>query len=136
MNQDISVKESQVADTRPPKPQIRIHGNVTRDPERKHIESLDQDVIEFGLAVDLSPSREDKRTEFYDVTIWREELFASVMSEVFKGGKVAVSGSISSRTATSGKIYKTISAYQVGLIEWLRPKPVAAPVAAGGGDDW
>jgi single stranded DNA-binding protein len=98
-----------------PKKVLGIVGIVGTEPEWR--EAGDTDVLEFRLATTQS-YEEGAEARWFDVTVWNESLQKSVEDEIFKGAKVAVEGTYSSRDY-EGRTYHKINASRVGLVEWL-----------------
>lgn len=100
-----------------PKKVVAVAGVVGTDPQWREAGDAG-DVLEFRLAVQTSYD-EGAEAKWFDVTVWNEKLQESVEAEVFRGAKVAVEGTYSSREY-DGKTYFKINAAKVGLIEWLQ----------------
>lgn len=82
--------------------QITVVGNVTAEPELKHVGKDAIPVVNFSIARSYSVGGdpENRTTEFYNVVVWREmaEHFAA---SVRKGDRVLVSGMLKHRTWTA-----------------------------------
>lgn len=91
---------------------ITIAGNVGKDATTRTTQNGDK-VTGFPVAVEERQGQ-DKRTIWFDCTLWgaRGEKLAQYLT---KGGKVAVSGELSTREH-EGKTYLTIRAEQVTLL--------------------
>jgi single-strand DNA-binding protein len=92
--------------------QITIAGNIGKDAEVRSTQNGDK-VTGWTLAVE-ERGGQDKRTIWFDCTLWgkRGEALAPYLT---KGGKVAVSGELSTREY-EGKTYLTVRADQVTLL--------------------
>lgn len=92
--------------------QITIAGNIGKDAEVRSTQSGDK-VTGWTVAVE-ERNGQDKRTLWFDCTLWgkRGEALAPYLT---KGGKVAVSGELSTREY-EGKTYLTLRADQVTLM--------------------
>ena len=94
---------------------ITIAGNVTRDAE---LRTAGNDKV-LGFSVAVSEGFGDKkRTLFFDCSIWgkRAETLSSMIT---KGGKVAVTGDLSTREH-NGKTYLTVN--NVGQVTLMSGK--------------
>ena len=91
---------------------ITIAGNIGRDAAVRTTQGGDK-VTGWTVAVE-ERTGQDKRTVWFDCTLWgkRGESLAPYLT---KGGKVAVSGELSTREH-EGKTYLTIRAEQVTLL--------------------
>lgn len=91
---------------------ITIAGNIGKDAATRTTQSGDK-VTGWTVAVEERNGQE-KRTIWFDCTLWgkRGESLASYLT---KGGKVAVSGELSTREH-EGRTYLTIRAEQVTLL--------------------
>lgn len=91
---------------------ITIAGNIGRDAETRQTNGGDS-VTSLAVAVEDRKGQE-KATLWFDVSIWgrRGEVLCQYLT---KGGKVAVSGDLSTREH-NGKTYMTIRADQVTLL--------------------
>ena len=111
---------------------IMIAGNIGRDAVTRTTGGGDK-VTGFTVAVEDRQGKE-KSTIWFDVAIWgaRGERLAEYLT---KGGKVAVSGDLSTREH-EGKTYLTVRADQVTLLgskqEGQREEPKASGYGAGG----
>ena len=99
------------------------------------------DVVKFSIAVSTGFTDESE-TIWYDVAVWKEGLQESVLANIYKGAKVAVTGYVKSREYND-KTYYSISGSRIGLIEYLVPGQSLAVATAtkpgpeGAGDaDW
>lgn len=92
--------------------QITIAGNIGKDATVRHTQGGDA-VAGFSVAVE-ERSGQDKRTIWFDVSIWgkRGEKLAQYLT---KGGKVTVAGELSTREH-EGKTYLTVRADQITLM--------------------
>lgn len=92
--------------------QITIAGNIGKDAEVRSTQGGDM-VTGWTVAVEERKGQE-KRTLWFDCTLWgkRGEALAPYLT---KGGKVAVSGELSTREY-EGKTYLTLRADQVTLM--------------------
>lgn len=118
-------------DQNAPRRVVAISGTVGKAPTNK--QTSKGQVVNFSVAVKNSYD-EGAQDTWFDVSVWNEGLQASVIAEVYKGAKVAVEGTHSTREY-EGKTYHQISGARVGLVDFLsrsaRTEPwVAAPVAA------
>lgn len=107
------------------KPLSHVNGIVTQPPTER--QAGEYKIVTFGIAVSTGYTDEDK-PKFYDVTVWKEALQPVIMAQIYKGAKVAVSGTESVREY-DGKSYLKITGTRVGLVEWLSPNAAAAPIA-------
>jgi len=91
---------------------ISIAGNIGKDAVTRSTQSGDK-VTGWTVAVEERNGQE-KRTIWFDCTLWgkRGEAVAQYLT---KGGKVAVSGELSTREH-EGRTYLTINANQVTLL--------------------
>lgn len=91
---------------------IAISGNIGKDAVTRTTQGGDK-VTSWPVAVE-ERSGQDKRTIWFDCTIWgkRGESLAPYLT---KGGKVSVSGELSTREH-EGKTYLTVRADQVTLM--------------------
>ncbi len=91
---------------------ISIAGNIGKDAVTRSTQSGDK-VTGWTVAVEERNGQE-KRTIWFDCTMWgkRGEAVAQYLT---KGGKVAVSGELSTREH-EGRTYLTINANQVTLL--------------------
>lgn len=91
---------------------ITVAGGITRDAVTRRTPNGDA-VTSWSVAVDDRASKE-KRTLYFDCSLWgkRGESLAPYLT---KGGKVAVSGELSTREH-DGKTYLTVRAEQVTLL--------------------
>lgn len=91
---------------------ISIAGNIGKDAVTRSTQSGDK-VTGWTVAVE-ERNGQDKRTIWFDCTMWgkRGEALAQYLT---KGGKVAVSGELSTREH-EGRTYLTINANQVTLL--------------------
>jgi len=91
---------------------ITIAGNIGRDAVTRKTQNGDA-VTGFSVAVEERHGQE-KRTIWFDVSIWgrRGEALESYLT---KGGRVAVSGDLSTREH-EGRTYLTVRADQVTLM--------------------
>lgn len=91
---------------------ITIAGNIGKDATTRTTQNGDK-VTGFPVAVEERQGQ-DKRTIWFDCTLWgaRGEKLAQYLT---KGGKVSVSGELSTREH-EGKTYLTIRAEQVTLL--------------------
>lgn len=91
---------------------ITIAGNIGKDAATRTTQGGDK-VTSWSVAVE-ERSGQDKRTIWFDCTIWgkRGESLAQYLT---KGGKVSVSGELSTREH-DGKTYLTVRADQVTLM--------------------
>lgn len=90
---------------------ITIAGNIGKDAEVRRTQNGDA-VTSWSVAVEERQGQ-DKRTIWFDCTLWgkRGESLAPYLT---KGGRVAVSGELSTREH-NGKTYLTVRADQVTL---------------------
>jgi len=91
---------------------ITIAGNVGKDAETRSTQNGDK-VTSWTVAVEDRQGQE-KRTIWFDCTLWGKR-GESLAQYITKGGKVAVSGELSTREY-EGKTYLTIRAEQVTLM--------------------
>jgi len=91
---------------------ITIAGNVGKDAETRSTQGGDK-VTSWTVAVEERHGQ-DKRTIWFDCTLWGKR-GESLAQYITKGGKVAVSGELSTREY-EGKTYLTIRAEQVTLL--------------------
>lgn len=91
---------------------ITIAGNIGKDAATRTTQGGDK-VTSWSVAVE-ERSGQDKRTIWFDCTLWgkRGESLAPYLT---KGGKVSVSGELSTREH-EGKTYLTVRAEQVTLM--------------------
>ena len=91
---------------------ISIAGNIGKDAVTRSTQSGDK-VTGWTVAVEERNGQE-KRTIWFDCTLWgkRGEALAQYLT---KGGKVAVSGEMSTREH-EGRTYLTVNANQVTLL--------------------
>lgn len=91
---------------------ITIAGNIGKDAELRTTQNGDK-VAGFTVAVSDGFGN-DKRTLWFDVSVWgkRAETLAPMLT---KGGKVCVSGDLSTREH-NGKTYLTVRAAEVTLM--------------------
>ncbi len=91
---------------------ITIAGNIGRNAETRRTQSGDA-VTSWTVAVE-DRQGQDKRTIWFDCSLWgkRGESLAQYLT---KGGKVAVSGELSTREH-DGKTYLSVRAEQVTLL--------------------
>lgn len=91
---------------------IAIAGNIGKNAETRSTQGGDK-VTSWTVAVEERQGSE-KRTVWFDCTLWgkRGEALAQYLT---KGGKVAVSGELSTREY-EGKTYLTVRAEQVTLM--------------------
>jgi single-strand DNA-binding protein len=91
---------------------ITIAGNIGKSAETRHTPNGDA-VTSWSVAVEERKGQ-DKRTIWFDCSLWgkRGESLAQYLT---KGGKVAVSGELSTREH-DGKTYLTVRAEQVTLL--------------------
>lgn len=91
---------------------ITVAGGITKDAVTRSTQSGDK-VTGFSVAVGEGFG-DNKRTLYFDCTLWgkRGESLAPYLT---KGGKVAVSGELSTRER-DGKTYLTVRADQVTLL--------------------
>ncbi len=92
---------------------ITIAGNIGKDAVTRTIASSGDKATSWSVAVEERQGQE-KRTVWFDCNLWgkRGEALAQYLT---KGGKVAVSGELSTREH-EGKTYLTIRADQVTLL--------------------
>ena len=92
--------------------QITIAGNIGKDAETRATQGGDK-VTGWTVAVEERQGQ-DKRTIWFDCSLWgkRGEALAPYLT---KGGKVAVSGELSTREH-DGRTYLTLRADQVTLL--------------------
>ena len=92
---------------------ITIAGNIGKDAVTRTIPNSGDKVTSWSVAVEERQGQE-KRTIWFDCNLWgkRGEALAQYLT---KGGKVAVSGELSTREH-EGKTYLTIRADQVTLL--------------------
>lgn len=110
---------------------ITIAGNIGRDAVVRSTQSGEK-VTGFPVAVEERQGG-DKRTIWFDVTIWgkRGDALAQYLT---KGGRVAVSGDLSTREH-EGKTYLTVRADQVTLLgggQASEPRAQSGGTAYGG----
>ena len=91
---------------------IVICGNVGKDAETRSTQNGDK-VTSWTVAVEDRQGQE-KRTLWFDCTLWGKR-GESLAQYITKGGKVAVSGELSTREH-DGKTYLQIRAEQVTLM--------------------
>ena len=91
---------------------ITIAGNVGKDAETRSTQNGDK-VTSWTVAVEDRQGQE-KRTLWFDCTLWGKR-GESLAQYITKGGKVAVSGELSTREY-EGKTYLTVRAEQVTLM--------------------
>jgi single-strand DNA-binding protein len=91
---------------------ITIAGTVGKDAETRSTQGGDK-VTSWTVAVEERQGQ-DKRTIWFDCTLWGKR-GESLAQYITKGGKVAVSGDLSTREY-EGKTYLTIRAEQVTLM--------------------
>jgi len=91
---------------------ICIAGNVGKSAETRSTQNGDK-VTSWTVAVEDRQGQE-KRTIWFDCTLWGKR-GESLAQYITKGGKVAVSGELSTREY-EGKTYLTIRAEQVTLL--------------------
>ena len=91
---------------------ITIAGNVGKDAETRSTQNGDK-VTSWTVAVEDRQGQE-KRTIWFDCTLWGKR-GESLAQYITKGGKVAVSGELSTREH-DGKTYLQIRAEQVTLM--------------------
>jgi len=91
---------------------ISIAGNIGKDAVTRSTQSGDK-VTGWTVAVEERNGQE-KRTIWFDCTLWGKR-GESVAQYLTKGGKVAVSGELSTREH-EGRTYLTINASQVTLL--------------------
>lgn len=116
---------------------ITIAGNIGKSAEVRSTQNGDK-VTGWTVAVEERQGQE-KRTIWFDVTLWgkRGEALAQYLT---KGGKVAVSGELSTREY-EGKTYLTVRADQVTLMggkqegERQERQQSSGGAPAGGYDD-
>lgn len=91
---------------------ISISGNIGKDAATRTTQGGDK-VTSWSVAVE-ERNGQDKRTIWFDCTLWgkRGESLAQYLT---KGGKVSVSGELSTREH-EGKTYLTVRADQVTLM--------------------
>lgn len=120
---DIPVEEEKplAREKREYDPLFQTVGRVGRDPETKTGQK--GDFVVFTLAVDESYD-DDAAPIWYDVSVFNEGLQATVLRDIYKGAKVAIEGNLTYREY-QGKEYPRISAFKVGLVEWLRKEQTA-----------
>ncbi len=115
---------------------VMLIGNLTRDPELTETSSGIQ-VCKFSLAVSRNyTTGGERQTDFFNCTAWRG-LAENIARYSHKGNKLAVSGSIETRTYKNrdGEQVHTVD-INVTEVEFLTPKPAdgedraAAPRAA------
>ena len=101
-----------------------IAGKVLRDPELKEVTigGEDAEVVNFSVAVtvtygDRNNSQDYGESRYYSIGVWREDLRDWVMENIHKGSNVAIEGSLS-KTDKDGTVYRNLSAFRVGLIDW------------------
>ena len=91
---------------------ITIAGNVGKDAETRSTQNGDK-VTSWTVAVEDRQGQE-KRTLWFDCTLWGKR-GESLAQYITKGGKVAVSGELSTREH-DGQTYLQIRAEQVTLL--------------------
>ena len=91
---------------------LTIAGNIGKDAELRSTGSGDQ-VAGFSVAVN-DGFGDKKRTIWFDVSIWGKRA-ATLAPMLTKGGKVCVSGELSTREY-EGKTYLTLNAHDVTLM--------------------
>ena len=91
---------------------ITIAGNIGKDAVTRHTQQVDS-VTSFSVAVE-ERTGQSKRTIWFDCSVWgkRGDALAQYLT---KGGKVAVSGDLSTREH-DGKTYLTVRASEVTLL--------------------
>lgn len=105
---------------------ITIAGNIGKNAETRTTQGGDS-VTGWTVAVEERQGQE-KRTIWFDCSLWGKR-GTSLAQYLTKGGKVAVSGELSTREH-EGRTYLTIRAEQVTL---LGGKPDADPARQAGG---
>ena len=112
---------------------ITIAGNIGKDAQTRTTQGGDK-VTSWTVAVEERQGQ-DKRTIWFDCNLWgvRGEKLAEYLT---KGGKVAVSGDLSTREH-EGKTYLTVRADQVTLMgggqrEERREEPKGSGGTGGG----
>lgn len=91
---------------------ITIAGGIARDAAIRQTQNGDQ-VTSFSVAVDDRTTKE-KRTLYFDCGLW-DKRGAALAGYLVKGGKVAVSGDLSTREH-DGRTYLTINVAEVTLL--------------------
>jgi single-strand DNA-binding protein len=111
---------------------ITIAGNIGKDAVTRRTQSGDA-VTSWTVAVE-DRQGQDRRTIWFDCSLWgkRGESLAQYLT---KGGKVAVSGELSTREH-EGKTYLSVRAEQVTLLGGGQERSDPARQAPGRGPDF
>lgn len=91
---------------------LTIAGNIGRNAETRTTQQGDS-VTTWSVAVEERQGQ-NKRTLWFDVSLWGKR-GASLAQYITKGGRIAISGDLSTREH-DGKTYLTIRADQVTLL--------------------
>lgn len=110
---------------------LTIIGNLTADPELRTIPS-GVSVCTFTVAVNRRTGKEDRQTDFFRVTAWRQ-LGENCSRYLTKGKKVAVVGEVSAR-AFEGKDGTLRASLEVTAddVEFLSPRNEGQGYGQGG----
>lgn len=96
---------------------VQIAGNVGRDPVRRDGKDGD-DWCTFSVAVTKAYTDDDSGTQWVDVSVSKPALVEAVLSQVQKGSKVTVEGSIK-QVEKNGNTYHNMKAFRVGLVDYI-----------------
>ena len=110
---------------------LTIIGNLTADPELRTIPS-GVSVCTFTVAVNRRSGKEDRQTDFFRVTAWRQ-LGENCSRYLTKGKKVAVVGEVTAR-AFEGKDGTLRASLEVTAddVEFLSPRSEGQGYNQGG----
>lgn len=119
---------------------VCIIGNLTRDPELRHLPS-GTEVAEFGIAVN-SKKGDEERADFFDVTTFGKQ--AEVCAQYLaKGRKVAIEGRLQQdRWQTEGGENRSKVKIVAHRVDFLTPRdenagsPQYDPSTSTGGGDF
>lgn len=98
----------------------RVVGNVGTAPEKR--QTTKGDVVVFSVAQPVKFGREAPDPEWYNVAVWDHGMQELVLSKIRKGSAVVVAGKRKpDRHGDNGKVYRDITAYRVGTVDYLFP---------------
>lgn len=92
-------------------------GNVGRDPEE--LDTKNGPRVIFQLAITRGFGKDADDTQWAKVWVSKEPLMGDVLEKVYKGARVVVVGPEVNETQYEGQTYYDITAFKVGLVDWL-----------------
>lgn len=98
----------------------RIAGNVGSDPTFR--DTSKGKVLVFSVAQPVKFGKDAPDPEWYNVAVWDHGMQQVVQKNIRKGDRVVVVGPRKpDRPAENGKVYRDITGYRIGKVDYLFP---------------